>query len=401
MNKLYELIQQLCPDGVKYKKFGNVCQYIRGITYSKPQEVKDNSTNAWKVMRANNITLGSNVINFEDVKLVKREVYVRDNQLLKKGDILICAGSGSKEHIGKVAYIFDDMEYTFGGFMAVIRCGNELNSRFLFHILTGNSFSVYLSQALNSTTINNLNAGIMKNYLIPVPPLEVQQEIVRILDHFTELTAELTEKLTAELTAREKQYQYYRCQLLTFNSSVPRRTLSEVCNILSGGDAPKNEMSKEKTEHHKIPIISNGVEGNDIYGYTNIKKIETPAVTIAARGTIGYAAYRDYPYFPIIRLLSAIPKDTSLLDTKFLYYCLRDKQYNIPQSGIPQLTSPQLKKVEIFLPPLPEQHRIVSILDRFDAMCNDLTSGLPAEIAARQKQYEYYRDKLLTFKEKL
>ena len=122
-------------------------------------------------------------------------------------------------------------------------------------------------------------------------------------------------------------------------------------------------------------------------------------MTIAARGTIGYAEYRDYPFFPIIRLLSAIPKNTAVLNTRYLYYCLQGKSYNVPASGIPQLTAPMLKKTEIPVPRIEIQERIVRVLDNFEAICNDLNIGLPAEIEARQKQYKYYRDKLLLFKE--
>ena len=174
-----------------------------------------------------------------------------------------------------------------------------------------------------------------------------------------------------------------------------------LCNISAGGDAPKKAISPNPTVTNIIPIISKGVGNNAIYGYTNIPKITQPAVTVAARGTIGYAEYRNYPYFPIIRLLSAIPKNEKELNTKYLYYCLQGKQYKVPNGGIPQLTAPMLKKEKISLPPIDVQERIVAILDRFDALCNDLTSGLPAEITARQKQYEYYRDKLLTFREKV
>ena len=156
-------------------------------------------------------------------------------------------------------------------------------------------------------------------------------------------------------------------------------------------------MSKEKTKSYTIPIISNGIGENALYGYTDTAKITIPAVTVAARGTIGYAEYRDYPYFPIIRLLSVVPIDTEYLNTKYLYYCLQGKTYSVPMGGIPQLTAPELRKVLIPVPPLAEQQRIVSILDRFDALCNDLTAGLPAEIEARRKQYEYYRDRLLSF----
>ena len=180
-------------------------------------------------------------------------------------------------------------------------------------------------------------------------------------------------------------------------SDVIRRTLGEVCKISAGGDAPKDSMSKQKTEKYSVPIISNGIGENALYGYTDAPKFEEPAVTVAARGTIGYAEYRDYPFYPIIRLLTAIPKDSTVVNPKYLYYCLQGKQYSVPMGGIPQLTAPELKKVEIPIPSLDVQNRIVQVLDNFDAICTDLFSGLPAEIEARQKQYEYYRDKLLTF----
>ena len=172
-----------------------------------------------------------------------------------------------------------------------------------------------------------------------------------------------------------------------------------MCDVSAGGDAPKENYSKERTEECRIPIISNGVGQNAIYGFTNKAKITVPAVTIAARGTIGYAEYRDYPFYPIIRLLTVTPKSKDLLNTKFLYYCLQGRQYNIPTGGIPQLTAPDIKKVKISIPTFEAQNKIVQVLDNFDSTCSDLKIGLPAEIEARQKQYEYYRDKLLSFKE--
>jgi len=216
MSRLRELMKELCPDGVEYKKFYEHCSYIRGITYNKSNEAKGNDLQVWKVLRANNITLSTNMLNFDEVKLVERTVRVKAEQYLKKNDILICAGSGSKDHIGKVAYITEDMEYTFGGFMAVIRCDNFINSRYLFHVLTSTLFFSYLDKALNSSTINNLNSAVMKGFEIPVPPLEIQNEIVKLLDNFTELTAELTEQLMTELTLRKKQYNFYRDSLLNF-----------------------------------------------------------------------------------------------------------------------------------------------------------------------------------------
>ena len=230
-------------------------------------------------------------------------------------------------------------------------------------------------------------------YNIYLPPLAVQQEIVRILDSFTELTAELT----AELTVRRKQYEHYRDELLTFAPEVEWKTIGEVCKLSAGGDVPKERFSKNKTEEYTVPILSNGIGENALYGFTDIAKIKAPCVTVAARGTIGYCELRNEDFYPVVRLICACPKEELL--PAYLKYYLETIKFQVPTSGIPQLTVPMLSKYKIPIPTLAEQGRIVAILDKFSAICNDLTSGLPAEIIARQKQYEYYRDKLLTFKE--
>lgn len=221
MSKLEELIQQYCPDGVEWKSYYDVCDLIRGIIYNKSQEAKTETEDAHKVLRANNITLYLNALNFDDVKLVSKDVVVKPEQHLYAGDILMCAGSGSKEHVGKVAYIFQDMDYTFGGFMAVVRCKKAVLSRYMFHILASHFFTNHLETQINSSTINNINRQVMQSFVFPVPPLPVQEEIVRILDSFTELQAELQ----AELQKRKLQYNYYLDNLLNFNrGGVSRRS---------------------------------------------------------------------------------------------------------------------------------------------------------------------------------
>lgn len=178
---------------------------------------------------------------------------------------------------------------------------------------------------------------------------------------------------------------------------VEFKTLEELCNISSGGDVPKEDFSSDKTDIYNIPIISNGVGKGAFYGYTNIVKISEPAVTVSARGTIGYAEYRDYPYYPIIRLLSVIPNHTNILNTKYLYYLLKKQNYSIPKTGIPQLTSLMIKKIIIPLPPIEIQREIVRILDKYSETVTALQHELEKELELRKKQYEYYRDKLLTF----
>ena len=215
---LFPYLERLLEgEAVEWKTLGEVCDYIRGITYNKSAETTE--VDGWKVLRANNITLETRKLNFNEVKHVKKTIRVRENQILRKGDILICAGSGSKEHIGKTAYIESDIDYTFGGFMGVLRLKEEktISSRYLFHYIGSGAFTTYLGATLKSSTINNLNNGIISPFTIPVPSLRVQARIVEILDKFTQLEAELE----AELEARKKQYAYYRDQLLNFSQYPP------------------------------------------------------------------------------------------------------------------------------------------------------------------------------------
>lgn len=172
--------------------------------------------------------------------------------------------------------------------------------------------------------------------------------------------------------------------------------IGEATTLLAGGDVPKDRYSKIETEEYHIPVYSNGVGESALYGFTDIPKVDKKCVTIAARGTIGYAALRTEPFFPVVRLICAIPNE-GLLVADYLKYYLETIEFQVPTTGIPQLTIPMISKYLIAVPSIQEQERIVSVLDRFDKLCNDISDGLPAEIEARKKQYEYYRDKLLNF----
>lgn len=170
----------------------------------------------YKVLRANNITLEQNTLNFDDIKVVSFDTKVKNSQKLFKNDILISAASGSREHVGKVAYIEEDLDYYFGGFMGVVRNSKMVNARFLFYVLTSNIFKSYLENILNSSTINNLNSKAMSAFKIPIPPLSAQTKIVQILDKFDTLTQSISDGLPREIELRQKQYAYYREALLSF-----------------------------------------------------------------------------------------------------------------------------------------------------------------------------------------
>ncbi len=429
MHKIEQLLQTLAPKGVEFRKLGDIGEYIRGVTYKKNQEI-NNLECGIKVLRANNITL-SNHLNFEDIKVINKNVKIRKEQYLKKNDILICAGSGSSEHIGKVAFINTDFDYVFGGFMGVIRI-REVNSRFVYHIFTSNIFKQYLEKSLNTTTINNLNANILQNFLIPIPPLEIQQEIVKILDAFTELNTELN----TELKARKKQYEYYQNMLLDFNNinqshkdakeklaqkPYPKR-LKTLLQTLAPkgvefrklGDIGKPCMCKRVMKHQttrygEIPFYKIGTFGNTADAFISKKlfleyktKYSFPKkgdILISASGTIGKAVIYDGKpaYFQDSNIVW-IDNDETLVKNDFLFYAYSNVKWNTEHTTILRLYNDNFRNTLIPIPPLEIQQEIVKILDQFSILTTDLLAGIPAEIEARKKQYEYYREKLLTFK---
>ena len=386
----------LVGEAVEWKTLGEVCDYIRGITYNKSAETTE--VDGWKVLRANNITLETRKLNFNEVKHVKKTIRVRENQMLHKGDILICAGSGSKEHIGKTAYIESDIDYTFGGFMGVLRLKEEktISSRYLFHYIGSGAFTKYLGATLKSSTINNLNNGIISPFTIPIPSLRVQARIVEILDKFTQLEAELE----AELEARKKQYAYYRDQLLNFsqcpplNVNIEWKTLGEVAEIGTG-----NSNRQDEAEDGLYPFY---VRSKNILRSSTYQFDET-AIIIPGEGGIGDIFHYTEGKYALHQRAYRIKVNTeNELFPKFLFYYMTNafKPFILARCVGATATSirkPMLTDFPIPLPPLSEQRRIADILDRFDTLTNSISEGLPKEIALRRKQYEYYRDALLNF----
>ena len=424
---LFPYLERLLEgEAVEWKTLGEVCDYIRGITYNKSAETTE--VDGWKVLRANNITLETRKLNFNEVKHVKKTIRVRENQMLRKGDILICAGSGSKEHIGKTAYIESDIDYTFGGFMGVLRLKEEktISSRYLFHYIGSGAFTTYLGATLKSSTINNLNNGIISPFTIPVPSLRVQARIVEILDKFTQLEAELE----AELEARKKQYAYYRDQLLNFsqcpplNVNIEWKTLGEVMDVVTDFTAAGSFASNAQNVRYlqepnyallvRTTDIKQGFKSTEKFIYVdqhafeylwrvNMDKECIILPNVGNCGEVYHSSPTILPYKNCVLGPNAILVRSEKASNKFLYYLFQAEYF---QKELAKITSnigqgkfnkTNLKQIKLPLPPLSEQRRIVDILDRFDTLTNSISEGLPKEIALRRKQYEYYRDALLSF----
>ena len=231
---------------------------------------------------------------------------------------------------------------------------------------------------------------IRREYQIAIPPIEVQNEIVRILDNFKELEAELK----AESKARKTQYEYYRELFYIFDESIPRKKIIDIANVSRGKRVTKKDLS----EIDKYPVFQNSLPAMGYYNQFNYTANKTYIISAGAAGEIGFCK-EDFWAADDCLVISEVDGITN----KFIYYYLLSKQLyikaNVRKASIPRLSRTIIENIEIPLPPLGEQKRIVSILDRFDKLCNDISEGLPAEIEARWKQYEYYRGKLLNFKE--
>ncbi|HHD7462673.1 TPA: restriction endonuclease subunit S [Klebsiella oxytoca] len=422
MSKLSYLDKLLDGVVVEWKTLGEVAKYIRGLTYSKSNESADGQ--GYRVLRANNITLSSNCLNLNDVKVVKFDTKVKDSQKLYKDDILISAASGSREHVGKVAYIESDIDYYFGGFMGVVRCDEKLNPRYLFHVLTSDIFQKYLDEMLNSSTINNLNSAVMGGFKIPIPcpnkpdkSLAIQSEIVRVLDKFTALTAELT----AELAMRKKQYNYYRDQLLSFEEGeVEWKALGDIGEFIRGKRFTKADYVEEG-----ISVIHYG----EIYTRFGVYATDSfSQVRADMEQSLRYANPGDVVITDVGETVEDVGKAVAWLgiekvaihdhcyafrhsmNPKFVSYCMQtssfiaEKAKYVARTKVNTLIIKGFSKILVPVPypddlekSLTEQSRIVTILDKFDTLTNSITEGLPREIELRQKQYEYYRDLLFTF----
>ena len=277
------------------------------------------------------------------------------------------------------------IQYAVGKFWAnnhvhVIGGKKGLITRFLFYYLQVVNFIPFLSGGSRA----KLTKANLVDIPIPIPPLRVQQEIVRILDTFTRLIAELT----AELTARKKQYAYYREQLLTFKEGeVEWKRLGEICINISSGKNIKRE------ENGIYPIYGS----TGIIGKTNYPTFNYEQILVARVGTAGYVHIAQGQYDVSDNAL--IVQNNNSIILKFLYHLLVDMNLNQFAKGAtqPLITATQLKALVLPIPPLRVQQKIVRILDKFDTLTTSISEGLPREIELRKKQYAYYREQLLDF----
>ena len=241
-----------------------------------------------------------------------------------------------------------------------------------------------------------------ENILIPIPPFPVQEKIVTVLDKFTDLERELETKLGTELVLRKKQYEYYRNKLLTFGEEVEWKKLGEVMVRTKGIPITASQMRLLNRSDGAVKVFAGGKTVAYLaYEDLPLQDVHfTPSIIVKSRGIVEFEYY-DKAFSHKNELWSYHSKSETV-DTKFVYYFLKTKETLLRtkaaiMGAMPQISIPDTENILIPIPPLPVQEKIVFILDKFDTLANSLTEGLPREIALRHKQYEYYRDQLLTF----
>lgn len=383
MKNLETLIRELCPDGVEFRTMEEVFEIRNGYTPSKNNpDFWEGGTIPW--FRMEDIRQNGRILS--DAIQHITPAAIKGKGLFPANSIIIATTATIGEHALVIADSLANQQFT----NLVVRKSLSacLLPKFVFYYMF--VIDEWCKKNVNAGNFASVDMKRFKKLEFPLPPIEVQTEIVRILDKFTSLEAELE----AELDCRKRQYEYYRDKLLSFDNvggqEVEWKKIGEICKIMNGRDY-------KHLSEGDIPVYGSG----GIMTYVNESAYNRPSLLIPRKGSIGNLFYVETPFWTVDTLYWT-KIDECLIVPKFFYYYMTTKdltKLNMA-AGVPSLTQSMLYKIKIPIPSLEEQHRIVSILDRFESLTTSLQSGLPAEIAARRQQYEHYRDKLLTFKRK-
>ena len=390
---------------VEYLTLNDVCEFVRGpFGGSLKKEIFINE--GYAVYEQQNAIYN----RFKFRYFISKNDFQRLKRFEVKTNDLIMSCSGT---MGKIAIIPDNApKGIINQALLKLTPKSNIDSHYLKYYFE-NTISKIMNDSARGGAIKNVaSVSELKKISIPVPPLSVQENIVKILDRFDKLNNDMSEGLPAEIEARKKQYEYYRDTLLSFDDkacshivkverereltrtkAIKWLKLSDVVTIERGKRVVRNDLSQEIG----YPVYQNALKP---LGYYTDKNRNANSVFVIGAGAAGEIGYSYVDYWAADDCFTFVCDDK--LNQRYLYFLLISKQAylknNVRKSSIPRLPRIALENMEIPVPPLEEQEHIVSILDRFDKLCNDISEGLPAEIEARQKQYEYYRDKLLTFK---
>ena len=388
MSKLQELIQEFCPDGVEYKTLGEIGTFTRGNGLQK----KDFTESGVGCIHYGQIYTHYGFYTTQTKSFVDESLAHKLTKV-QKGNLIIACTSENIEDVCKAVAWLGNEDIVTGGHACVF-AHNE-NPKYISYFFQTEMFFQQKRKYARGAKVIDIKVSDLSKIEIPVPPPPVQEEIVRILDHFTTLAAELQ----AELQARKEQYEYYRSQLLTFEKDaegVKWKSLPDICENL---DRKRKAVTASNRTFGPYPYY--GASG--IVDYVNSYIFEGNYLLISEDGANLLA--RSTPIAFSISGKSWVNNHAHVLEfqnmftQKYIehYINMIDISQYVSGGAQPKLNQENLNKIPIPVPSPSEQRRIVAILNNFETLVNDLSQGLPAEISAVQEQYEYYRNKILSF----
>ena len=406
MTKLDKLIQELCPDGAPFRTIGECVKPIYNIKWSCSNDTEYQYIDLTSVDRDTH-SIG------ETQTICADNAPSRAQQIVYAQDILLGTTRPLLRRFCAVPNEYNS-QICSTGFCVLRADENIVLHRWLYHQISTTKFFDYVEKHQKGASYPAISDADVKKFSVPVPPLSVQREIVRILDNFTELTAELTAEITAELTARKKQYAYYRDKLLTHSSETKICKLADVCESIADGDhmpPPKADDGipfitiSNITEQNKIDFSNTMFVPSSYYdALADKRKPHSGDILYTVVGSYGIpVCIEQDTKFVFQRHIAILRPRSEVIKARYMFHAMQSgafkAQADKAAKGAAQKTIGLSSLAEMTLP-VPNmciQERLIRVLDNFDSICTDLSSGLPAEIEARQKQYEYYRDKLLTF----
>ena len=324
---------------MKKYKLGEIAEIIGGVTYDKA----DLAASGIRILRGGNIQNGEVCLKEDDVFLPY--CYKDDKNTVQVGDTILVASTGSVEVLGKAATTFSSLgDVQIGAFLRIIRPKEDKYAAIISAYLQSTLFRKYIQKQAKGTSINNIRNEHLANFTLYIPfdnNLVLFSSFYCNLDRKIALNRSINHNLEALITDIV-DYEY-----LSNINSLPKRKIGDIASIKAGGDCPL-EWSKERTEEFNIPIFSNGIENDGLYGYAKQATISKPSVTVAARGTIGFCALREANYVPIIRLLAVTPHDKG--GEIYLHQILNRITFKKDGSIQQQLTVPALSCIEIPYP---------------------------------------------------
>ena len=384
MSRLDKLIEKLCPDGAEFLTLQECTQKVKNIKW------KSYSGNDKKYIDLSSVDRDLHCI-METQNINSDSAPSRAQQIVQTDDILLGTTRPMLKRYCMIPETYDN-EICSTGF-CVLRANTEIVlPKWIYHNIATTDFFAYVEQNQKGASYPAISDASVKAFSLPVPPLEVQREIVHILDSFTLLTAELT----AELTARKKQYEFYRNKLLTFDNNVKIVPLADIADIGTG-----SSNTNEGLEEGKYPFY---VRSQEPLRKNEYEYDETAIITAGDGVGVGKVFHYVEGKYALHQRAYRIHINTPDVLPRYYFHYMRSAflsyiQKTMFQGSVASIRRPMLNQFPVPVPTLDVQKRLVNVLDNFEAICTDLNIGLPAEIEARQKQYEYYRDLLLTFAE--